>query len=109
MYRAAVILAGALAVAYAATCAPSPPSMPLHDRLAVLAQSGCTTDSVCELRAAELGIDPEYAAAPSDALMQDCMKGDTAACLYLEAGHRAECANDLGHDDCAVFRDDNNR
>lgn len=85
MYRAAVILAGALALAYAATCAPRPPSMPLRDRLAALAQSGCTTDSVCELRAAELGIDPDYAAAPSDALEFDCRQGDDLACRYLAA------------------------
>lgn len=85
--RAALVIGVALALALAATHAPRPPSMSLRDRLAALAMTGCTTDAVCEMRAAELGIDPTYAAAPADALELECGQGDDAACRYLDADH----------------------
>ncbi|MDQ0510901.1 hypothetical protein [Ancylobacter amanitiformis] len=104
--RSALILGGALALAVSALNASGPPVMPLHERMAVLASSGCTADIVCDLRAADLGLDPVLLGMPDDALYAACLKGAEPACLYLEAQHRAQCADDMDHDDCAVFRDE---
>jgi hypothetical protein len=104
--RAAIVLAGAFGLAVAVTAAPRPPTFPLHERMAQLAASECTTDTICEMRAVQLGLDPVLIEMPDDALRAACFANDRPACAYLEALHRANCAGDMQHDDCAVFRDE---
>jgi len=103
--RSAFIIVASASLGLAALSAAAPVPLALGDRLAALELSGCTTDAICELRAAQLGIDPVLAEMPADALGTACMEGDDTACAYLEAGHLAQCQPDMTHDDCAVFRD----
>ncbi len=103
--RSAFIIVATASLGLAALSAAAPVPLTLSDRLDALASSGCTTDSVCELRAVELGINPALAGMPADALAAECMEGNDASCAYLEAGHRAQCEPDMTHADCAVFRD----
>ena len=60
--------------------AQSPPVAP---RMARLQETTCTARQECERIALQLGLDPQYALMPDDALLASCKAGDETACAYL--------------------------